>query len=175
PIALGFQSEDELIALPAIADLPTEQTSGTIAAAVAEHGSGEYVIPAIVALAPTAVCADVEAGPVVDRDNHGRWRRLDGHISSRGGPCQSRKCDCTQQNFFHVCFCASSLRTRSDITHSLGPLLLDRRNKMATLKHNPQLRWNRWSPAVLKRVRAVSRRRKVKYLVLTNYLHSPAD
>src|SRR5262249_28716619 len=83
PIALRFQSEDELTGLPAIPDLAAEQAAGTVAATIAEDGPGdEYEIPAIVALAPAAIGADVETAPVVDHRKRCRRRRLHGHIGS---------------------------------------------------------------------------------------------
>src|SRR5215510_2926598 len=92
PVALRFQSEHKLAgSLPTIADLPTEKASGAISAAIAKHWPSErYEVPAVVAVAPAAVDADVEAAPVVD---HRNWRggggwRLDRHVGRKRRRCE---------------------------------------------------------------------------------------
>src|SRR5262245_42877760 len=80
PVALCFESEHKLAALPAIADLSTEQAAGTITATISGHyqsswgDKGRIEIPAVVAVAPTAVDADVKAAPVVNGRYDGWWR-----------------------------------------------------------------------------------------------------
>ena len=75
PIALRFQSKDKLIGLPAIPDLPAEETSRTINATACDCSRNGDEIDAIVVLAPAAVGTNVETGPIVDRRDH-RGRRF---------------------------------------------------------------------------------------------------
>ena len=68
PIALGFQAKHPLTGLPAITDLAADEAPGPLAAAVSDgYASRINEIPAVAALTPAAVAADVEAGPVVNR------------------------------------------------------------------------------------------------------------
>ena len=69
PIALGFHAKHPLIGLPAIADLAADEATGPLAAARSE-GYAKHIneIPAVAALTPAAVAADIEAAPVVNHE-----------------------------------------------------------------------------------------------------------
>ena len=72
PIALSFQAKHPLAGLPAITELAADEASGPIAAALSDgYASRVKEIHTAVALAPTAIGADVKAGPVVDRSDYG--------------------------------------------------------------------------------------------------------
>src|SRR6202011_6240635 len=79
PVALRFQTEHPTGALPTVSNLTANHSAGRIVTTFTEGGhdscTGEVRnIPALVARPPTAVSADVEATPVVDRSYHRGWR-----------------------------------------------------------------------------------------------------
>src|SRR4051794_30831610 len=105
PIALCFQSEHPLGGLPAISDLPTGETSGTIPAPVSDHCTySSDEIPAITALTPAAVGADVETAPVIKHRKRGRRRCLGSKVSGRrwSGHAESNQTDSAQQKLLHI-------------------------------------------------------------------------
>src|SRR6185312_7539052 len=138
PIALCFQSEHKLVGLPAIPDLPAEEASGTIAATADEICPGCIKeIHATMALSPAAICADVEAAPIVDRSHYRRWCRLNRHVSSQGwrSYAQRNQTNCTQQDLLHCNpSCAVVSDTKHDFESILGPRGQKPRAKLATLK-----------------------------------------
>ena len=84
PIALSFQAKHPLAGLPAITDLAADEASGPIAAALSDgYASRVKEIHTAVALAPAAVAADVEAGPVVNRRRVRSWW---GSLVNTNGP-----------------------------------------------------------------------------------------
>ena len=67
-----------------------------------EHAE-RVVVPALVARTPTAVGADVETAPVIERGDHRRsfGVRTSGQISGRRGSGQRNKPGKTQQKLLH--------------------------------------------------------------------------
>ncbi len=102
PIALSFQAKHPLVGLPAIADLAADEAPGPFAAAVSDdYAKRINKIHTIATLTPTAVGANVEAGPIVDRGNHRRGSlgvRTCSQISCRRG---SGYPQCNQTNGPH--------------------------------------------------------------------------
>lgn len=80
PISLRFQTEHKLIGLPAVPDLSASEAAGAIRATTCDCPCGRHEIHTTVALPPTAVGADVEPGPIIDRRDH-RGRGLDVRFS----------------------------------------------------------------------------------------------
>src|SRR5258708_17055956 len=79
PVALRFETEHPTGALPTVANLTADHSAGRIVTTFTEGGhdscAGEVRnIPALAARSPTAVGADLEAAPVVDRNYHQGWR-----------------------------------------------------------------------------------------------------
>src|SRR5207247_9795496 len=79
PVALRFETEHPTGALPTVSNLTANHSAGRIVTTFTEGGhdscTGEVRnIPALVTRSPTAVGADVEAAPVVDRSHRRRWR-----------------------------------------------------------------------------------------------------
>src|SRR5882672_6708411 len=77
PVALRFETEHPTGALPTVSNLTANHSARRIVTTFTEDGhdscTGEVRnIPALVARSPTAVGADVEAAPVVDRSHHRR-------------------------------------------------------------------------------------------------------
>src|ERR1700722_7470401 len=90
PVALTFDTEHPVRRLPAIADLATNRATGGVMTAFRRSQARCWIdkIPALGGGAAAAVDADVEPGPVVDRNYRCRWRLGIGtgsQISSRGG------------------------------------------------------------------------------------------
>src|SRR5262249_7545762 len=117
PVALRFETEHPAGALPAVTNLTANHSAGRIVTTfTGGHDScAEEVrnVPAFVARSPTAVSADIEAAPVVDRSHHRRWRLGVGtcsHIGSRrGGDDTCCKANCGQQKLLHRVFSIPSL------------------------------------------------------------------
>ena len=87
PIALSFQAEHKVGSLPTITNLATNHATAGVTARIGANTvddvhRGEFDTP--IAPGISAVRADIEAAPVVDRSHHRRWWwRLDRHIGSR--------------------------------------------------------------------------------------------
>src|SRR5262245_34479813 len=93
PVALRFETEHPTGALPTVTNLTANHAAGRIVTTFTEGGHDSCTrevrnIPALVARSPTAVGADVEAAPVINRSDH-RGRRLGvgtgRHIGGRCG------------------------------------------------------------------------------------------
>jgi hypothetical protein len=86
--------------------LATDETSGPITAALSDgYASRVKEVHTAVALAPTAIGANVKAGPVVNRSDYRRRCGLDGHISGGCGGGHAGHCyetNRSQQKVFHV-------------------------------------------------------------------------
>src|SRR5262249_53211613 len=113
PIALDIDAEHPAASLPSIAHLAAEHSAGRIVAAFTEgrrNGGPEIVVdvPAFAGRTATAVKADIEATPVIDRRDHGRRLgvRRCGQIG--GG----RRCGHAQR-------CNQSGRAQQDLLHSI--------------------------------------------------------
>src|SRR5258705_4031498 len=108
PITLSFHAENELICLPAVADLATGDASGAIGATVRNERAGyRNDAPAIAALTPAAITADVETRPIVHRGDVRHRRCLNSHISGRRGGGHAHQCyqtDRSQQKLLHRMF-----------------------------------------------------------------------
>ncbi len=100
PIALGFQTEDPLAGLPAVTELAADDASRPMVQHVGSDGTPapSRMIHAITALAPAAIAADVEAGPVIDGSNDGRRRLVSPRrkIGRHRRPGQGNKTNCTE-------------------------------------------------------------------------------
>src|SRR6185503_3858868 len=99
--------------LPAVADLPAEQTARCIVATLAKgwgYSNTEIVVdvPALVGRGATAIQTDVEPTPIIDRRNHWRWRLgvgPCGKISTEGrSDAQTYKTHRDQQYLLHELF-----------------------------------------------------------------------
>src|SRR5436190_2805697 len=124
PVALAFKTEHPVAGLPAIADLTADGAAACGVAAFMEsrsnHGANVVVdVPALVGPAAAAVHADVEARPVVGREDRCRRLAVIGTGPEVGGGSsageQHRHSDSCKSDFLHGCEfpCYAKLQTRT--------------------------------------------------------------
>src|SRR3979490_2981821 len=113
PVALRFQTEHPRGCLPAIADLTTSRAAGCVMTTFPERSNRNACgrcseIPALAARSPTAVGADGEAAPIINRGDH-RKRRLGVRTrrevgSGSGSQAQRNETNRTKQKLLHRIF-----------------------------------------------------------------------
>src|ERR1700761_1484314 len=85
PVALTLEAVNELAHLPAIAELSAENAARSRTASVRYGCAGDVdETPAIAALAPSAVGADIKPAPVIHWHDDGRWCLGRSHRKVRG-------------------------------------------------------------------------------------------